>query len=301
MQDLQPLKALLDEMGCAYLEEEPMCDHTTFKIGGPADLFVKPASLQAACRVVEACREMEIPLLPVGGGSNLLVSDMGIRGVVLHTGGLGEIDFDGGCLLSCSAGVKLSRICSYALEKSLSGLEFAWGIPGTCGGALMMNAGAYGGEMSHIVVEATHIDEQGNLVTLTAEEMSLGYRSSVYSANGGVIVSMKLRMTPRETELIRMQMEELMQRRRDKQPLDMPSAGSVFKRPTGQFAGTLIEQCGLKGCRVGGAMVSEKHAGFIVNCGGATSSDVRRLIEKIKEDVFLQTGVALECEVRFVK
>ena len=301
LQELDALKQFLDQLDCAYLENEPMKDHTTFQIGGPADLFIKPGRVDVIRDIVCKCTELGIPLFALGGGSNLLVSDTGVRGAVLSTGGLNDISFEGGCDIVCGAGVKLSKICSFALEQSLTGIEFAWGIPGTCGGAVMMNAGAYGGEMKDVIVEAQHVTPQGEIETLTAQEMHLGYRSSIYQKNGGVITSVRLRLTPGNAEMIRLQMDDLMNRRRQKQPLDLPSAGSTFKRPAGHFAGTLIEECGLKGLTVGGAMVSEKHAGFIVNTGGATSSDVRQLIEKITHEVFMQTGITLECEVRFVK
>lgn len=298
---LEAFKDRLNEMGCAYLEDEPMKEHTTFRIGGPADLFCMPSSVEMIVQIIRGCQELELPLLTLGGGANLLVSDTGIRGVVLHTGGISDVLFSGGCEILCGAGVKLARACSLALEHSLAGLEFAWGIPGTCGGATMMNAGAYGGEMKDVLVEATHVTPEGELVMLPVSEMELSYRSSIYSKNNGVITSIKLRLLPGDAEMIRLQMDDLMNRRREKQPLEYPSAGSVFKRPAGHFAGTLIEECGLKGLKVGGAMVSEKHAGFIVNCGDATANDVRQLIETITKEVFLQTGVTLECEVRFVK
>lgn len=300
MQDTAAIVSRMAEIGCPCLEHEPMKKHTSFKIGGPADLFVTPGSEETLQRVVELCRMEEIPLFVMGSGSNLLVSDDGVRGVVLHTGGLSDLTVSG-CEIVCGAGVRLSQLCSAAAEQALSGLEFAWGIPGSCGGAAYMNAGAYNGEMKDVVIECRHVSPDGEIGKLSGDGLEFGYRHSAYAGNGCVITSVRMQLTMGDQGMIRRKMDDLLMRRRDKQPLDMPSAGSVFKRPPDHFAGTLIEQCGLKGLKIGGAMVSEKHAGFIVNTGDATSSDVRRLIERIKNDVFLQTGVELHCEIRYVK
>lgn len=299
--DTAEFASLLSGIGCPYLEQEPMKKHTSFKIGGPADLFVTPASEEVLRKVVAACHEREMPLFVMGSGSNLLVSDDGVRGVVLHTGGLSDLSVSGGKEILCGAGVRLSQLCSAAAEQALSGLEFAWGIPGTCGGAAFMNAGAYGGEMKDVVTQCSHIAPDGSEGVLTGEELQFGYRHSAYADNGCVITSVRMQLTLGEQGMIHMRMDDLLARRKEKQPLELPSAGSVFKRPPDNFAGTLIEECGLKGLTIGGAMVSEKHAGFIVNMGEATSSDVRRLIEKIKNEVFLRTGVELQCEIRYVK
>lgn len=300
MQDTAAIVSLISEIGCPCLEHEPMKKHTSFKIGGPADLFVTPASEEAMQKVVELCRKEEIPLFVMGSGSNLLVSDDGVRGVVLHTGGLSDLSVSG-CEIVCGAGVRLSQLCSAAAEQALSGLEFAWGIPGSCGGAAFMNAGAYNGEMKDVVTECRHVSPDGEIGTLSGEQLDYGYRHSAYDDNGCIITSVRMQLTLGDQGMIRRKMDDLLCRRKEKQPLELPSAGSVFKRPADHFAGTLIEECGLKGLTIGGAMVSEKHAGFIVNMGEATSSDVRRLIERIKNDVFLQTGVELQCEIRYVK
>ena len=294
------LKEYLEKINCAYSENEEMSQHTTFKIGGPADIFVKPVNNEMCAGIINYCRENDLPLHFLGGGSNLLVSDFGIRGVVLHTGGLSDICLDG-CDIVCSAGVKLSRLCAFALENSLSGLEFAWGIPGTLGGAVFMNAGAYGGEMKDVLVSSTHITPQGEIEFIDAADMKLGYRTSVYHKNNCLVTEARMRLTMKNPDEIRSVMDDLIQRRKSKQPIEFPSAGSTFKRPEGNFAGTLIEQEGLKGERVGGAVVSEKHAGFIINDGDATCSDVLRLIEKVQERVFNNTGIQLECEVKVVK
>ena len=300
MLDTAAIVSRMAEIGCPCLEHEPMKKHTSFKIGGPADLFVTPASEETLQRVVELCRQEEIPLFVMGSGSNLLVSDDGVRGVVLHTGGLSDLSVSG-CEIVCGAGVRLSQLCSAAAEQALSGLEFAWGIPGSCGGAAYMNAGAYDGEMKDVVTRCRHISPDGEVGELSGDQLAFGYRHSAYANNGCIITSVRMQLTMGDQGMIRRKMDDLLIRRKEKQPLDMPSAGSVFKRPPDHFAGTLIEQCGLKGLTIGGAMVSEKHAGFIVNTGDATSSDVRRLIERIKNDVFLQTGVELQCEIRYVK
>ena len=300
MQEMTDLVSKLAEMGCPCLEQEPMKKHTSFRIGGPADWFATPSSEETLCRVVELCRQREIPLFVMGSGSNLLVSDDGIRGMVVHTGGLSDLSVSGREIV-CDAGVRLSQLCSTAAEQALSGVEFAWGIPGSCGGAAFMNAGAYGGEMKDVVVECRHITPEGEIGSLSGEDLGFGYRHSAYEENGCIITSIRMQLTLGDQAMIRMKMDDLLHRRKEKQPLDMPSAGSVFKRPPDHFAGTLIEECGLKGMTIGGAQVSEKHAGFIVNTGEATASDVRRLVEHIKNEVFLRTGVELQCEIRYVK
>ena len=299
---MESLKEYCETAGCAYLENEPMSAHTTFRIGGKADVFIKPASEEVLKGVLVALKETGVPYYCIGGGSNLLVSDFGIRGAALYTGGFSDMALLDGCAIECGAGVKLSRMCSFALENSLSGCEFAWGIPGTVGGAVYMNAGAYGGEVKDIIVSARHMTPDGEIEEVSAENLKLGYRTSVYDKNKNVILSAKFKLHPGDKNEIREKMDDLLARRKDKQPIDLPSAGSTFKRPEGHFAGTLIEQCGLKGTAVGGAMVSEKHAGFVVNVSGeATCSEVLRLIELVKNTVFEKTGVLLEPEVKVVK
>jgi UDP-N-acetylmuramate dehydrogenase len=237
----------------------------------------------------------------VGRGSNLLVSDDGMKGaVLLLSGDFGTVRCDGNTI-TCGAAVSLSSLCKTALDHHLTGLEFAYGIPGSVGGALFMNAGAYGSEMKNVVVSATHMTRSGEIVTVGAEELSLSYRHSVYHETDNVILSVTVALQPGDPAAIRGAMDDFMMRRKTKQPLEYPSAGSVFKRPEGYFAGALIEQCGLKGKQIGGAMVSPKHAGFIVNVGGATCSDVLALVSFIQKTVQEETGVSLECEIRPVQ
>ena len=301
MEGLARIKQLASALSVPFAENEPMSEHTSFAIGGPADLFLTPASPETVPALLSACRTEEIPLFILGNGTNLLVSDRGIAGVVLQTAGaFPDITPVSAFEIDCGAGVKLSRICMYALEHSLSGLEFAWGIPGTAGGAAFMNAGAYGGEMKDVTVSCSHLDRKGETGALEGDALLFAYRKSAYAGNECLLTGVRLRLKPGGTEAIRARMDDVMNRRKEKQPLDMPSAGSVFKRPSVCFAGTLIEECGLKGLSVGGAAVSEKHAGFIVNTGGATCTDVLILIEKIQKEVFLQTSVKLECEIRTV-
>ncbi len=300
--DYSLLKEFLDREGCVFKEKEPMSAHTTFKIGGPADIFVSPSSEEMLAKIVAFCNEKEYPLFILGNGSNILVSDLGIEGVVVHIGGgLSDINLSGVNEISCGSGMRLSLLCSYAYENGLTGLEFAWGIPGLVGGAVYMNAGAYGSEISNVITECRCITRDGRFETLTADKLKLGYRTSIFKEKKNrVITSAKFRLMPGDRAEIRANMDSLIERRKEKQPLEYPSAGSTFKRPTGNFAGTLIEMCGLKGFTVGGAAVSEKHAGFVVNLGGATASDVKRVVEAVSEKVFLETSVRLEPEVEFV-
>lgn len=279
--------------------DEPMCSHTTFKIGGPADLFMELSSTQDLCRAVKKCAAGKIPYRVIGKGSNLLVSDEGIEGAVfLLTGALTEVCDIGGGKLVCGAGASLARLCSFAQTRELAGLEFAWGIPGSAGGAVFMNAGAYGGEMCDVLVSCSHITPDGQIGELRGAELGLGYRRSAYTDNGCIITSVTVQLTPDSPLEIRARMDDFMNRRKTKQPLEYPSAGSVFKRPPGQFAGALIEKSGLKGYTIGGAQVSEQHAGFIVNTGNATCRDVETLIAHIQEKVRADSDVALACEVK---
>ena len=293
-------KPLFERFGCEVKADEPMKNHTSFKIGGCADLFVTVSRTEQLVQVIRRAGDNRIPLFILGNGSNLLVSDKGIRGIVLKLGGeFCDIGWNEDGTIRCGAGAQLSKLCAFALEHSLTGLEFAWGIPGSCGGAAFMDAGAYGGEMKDVVTSCEHIDLcTGEAGRFEGEELDFAYRHSVYSGGGYVITALHLRLKEGDKEEIRAKMDDLMGRRKDKQPLEYPSAGSVFKRPVGYFAGGLIEQCGLKGAQVGGAMVSPKHAGFIVNVGGATCEDVLGLIASIQKTVKEETGVELECEVR---
>ena len=301
---MKPDYTLLDQtaqaLGCPLRADEPMARHTTFQIGGPADRFLTVENAAQLQGLLSCLRQAGIPYLVLGKGSNLLVSDKGIRGAVLHLGG----DFKkvevlpDGRTLRAGAGAPLASVCALARERSLTGLEFAWGIPGSVGGGAYMDAGAYGGEMRDVVSRVLHLGPDGAPGEARGEELCFGYRKSRYTGGENIITAVEFTLQPGDPAAIAGKMEELMARRKDKQPYDMPSAGSVFKRPQNGFAAALIEQCGLKGRRVGGAQVSEKHAGFIVNTGGATCQDVLGLIAVIQKTVEEQTGTCLECEVR---
>jgi len=276
---------------------EPMKNHTSFKIGGNADVFITPNDFKSLKIVLNKCREININTTVIGAGSNLLVSDDGIEGAVISTSNMREIS---ACddVITAFAGAKLNDIAKFAADYNLAGFEFAYGIPGTLGGAVYMNAGAYGGEMKDVLISAAHIDENGNLDEFNIQELNLGYRKSAYSLNKFAIISAKIKLKPGKSTEIKAKMNEILAKRIDKQPYDKKSAGSVFKRPEGHFAGTLIEQAGLKGFAIGGAQVSEKHAGFIVNIGGATCKNVEDLILHIQKTVFEKFGVNLECEIK---
>lgn len=279
---------------------EPMKNHTTFKVGGPADILIAPANKDEIMGIVNVCRENDIPMLVVGNGSNLIVRDNGIRGVVLKMyDSFSDIKVEGD-LLRAQAGVLLSKVANTALNHSLAGMEFAAGIPGTLGGAVFMNAGAYGGEMKDIVVESMYIDENGVEMTVKDEEHQFGYRKSFAKDRNYIILESLLKLKEGNHEEIKAAMSELSKKRREKQPLQYPSAGSTFKRPEGFFAGKLIEDCGLKGYSIGGAQVSELHAGFIISKGNATSKDIIDLIEYIQQKVKDRFGVLLEPEVKIV-
>lgn len=301
---MKPDYTLLDQtaqaLGCPLRVDEPMARHTTFQIGGPADRFLTVENAAQLQGLLSCLRQAGIPYLVLGKGSNLLVSDKGIRGAVLHLGG----DFKkvevlpDGRTLRAGAGAPLASVCALARERSLAGLEFAWGIPGSVGGGAYMDAGAYGGEMRDVVSRVLHLGPDGAPGEARGEELCFGYRKSRYTGGEDIITAVEFTLQPGDPAAIAGKMEELMARRKDKQPYDMPSAGSVFKRPQNGFAAALIEQCGLKGRRVGGAQVSEKHAGFIVNTGGAACQDVLELIAVIQKTVEERTGTCLECEVR---
>ena len=279
------------------LENEPMSRHTTFRVGGPADVMFLPESEEQVVQALSLAREAQVPVIIIGNGSNLVVRDGGIRGLVIALGeGMAAI-VRVEHTVSALAGASLARVSAYAQASGLSGLEFASGIPGTLGGGCAMNAGAYGGQLSDVLIDA-RVLLNGELRTLTAEAMQMGYRTSLPLREGGVVLSARFALTPDDPEAIAARMRDLNARRRDKQPLDRPSAGSTFKRPEGYFAGALIEQAGLKGRRVGGAQVSEKHAGFIVNAGDATAADILALIGVVQDEVEARFGVRLETEVR---
>lgn len=280
-------------------QKENMKNHTSFKIGGAADYFVYVKSLDELKKVIKKAKELDLPFFILGKGSNLLVSDKGIEGVVICLTGFNEITV---CdeVVEAQAGASLAQVCVNACENGLTGLEFAYGIPGTVGGGLYMNAGAYGGEMSQVVVSAKYIDAYGDEGEFDINEMQLGYRTSIFKQNGKIITSVKFKLEKGNKEKIKSAMDDFMSRRKDKQPLEYPSAGSTFKRPEGYFAGALIQENNLKGFSVGGAMVSEKHAGFVINYNSATSQDVKKLMEEIQKRVYENNNVKLEPEVIFV-
>jgi UDP-N-acetylmuramate dehydrogenase len=280
------------------LEQEPMSRHTTFRVGGPVALMAQPRSAQQAAAAVRAAAEEGITPFILGNGSNLLVPDEGVDAFVIKTvGGLCDVSVEGD-VITADSGVLLSRLAAVARDHGLTGLEFAHGIPGSLGGAVTMNAGAYDGEMSQVIRSVTVIEASGQLET--TEQFDFSYRHSAFSDGSRLILQARLQLRPGDPRAIQARMEELMERRRSKQPLEWPSAGSTFKRPQGHFAAALIDQCGLKGLRLGGAQVSEKHAGFVINTGDATCADILALMELVCRRVFDQTGVTLEPEVRLL-
>ena len=281
-------------------EHEPMSRHTTFRIGGPARLMALPASRKEAVAAVKAARELGLSPFFLGNGSDLLVSDQGFDGFIIKTTGLDQTRVVNR-RLQAESGISMARLAMAAWGLGLTGLEFAHGIPGTLGGGVTMNAGAYGGELVQVLTSVTFLNEEAEVVTLPVEECALTYRHSLFTDHPEwLILEAEFELAQGAPTLIKMKMDELAQKRRSKQPLDLPSAGSTFKRPEGYFAAALIEQCGLKGVGIGGAQVSEKHAGFVVNRGGATADDVRRLMELIQDTVHRETGVTLEPEVKFL-
>ena len=280
------------------LTDEPMKKHTTFRIGGPADFFVLPQKTEEIARIVAECQKEGIPWYVIGNGSNLLVSDQGVRGVVIQLlRNFNEIEVTGD-MIRAQAGAINAAIARQALEASLAGFEFAAGIPGTIGGAVVMNAGAYGGEMKDIIKEVTVLDRAGNVKVLPAEELELGYRASIIAKRGYIVLEVCMQLKPGNAAEIKAQMDELKEKRVTKQPLEYPSAGSTFKRPEGYFAGKLIMDAGLRGFTVGGAQISEKHCGFVINKGNATAKDVTDLMEETKKIVMEKFGVVLEPEVK---
>jgi UDP-N-acetylmuramate dehydrogenase len=289
---LEELKKIMPEEN--ILVNEPMKNHTTFKVGGPADYLVIPETKE---QIVE-CLKLDVPKFILGNGSNLIVKDGGIRGLVIKTSKLDKLDLIEDDVIEAGAGCYLSVISNLAKKNSLTGFEFASGIPGTFGGAVMMNAGAYGGEMKDVVIETTYIDE--DLVVKTTTEHDFSYRKSMFTNTNRVILSSKLKLAKGNYEEIDARIKELSEARRTKQPLSFPSAGSTFKRPEGYFAGKLIEDSELKGFSIGGAQVSELHAGFIINKGGATAKDILDLIKHVQNEVKNKFGVNLETEVKIV-
>lgn len=278
---------------------EPMIKHTSFRAGGAAEWFVIPEQAEELKAVLAACKKADTPWYVIGNGSNLLVSDKGFPGVIISTAKFDRLEVNG-TEITVGAGVMLSKLANTAYKAGLTGLEFAAGIPGTVGGACVMNAGAYGSEMKNVLKNVTVLTAEGNVETLPAEELKLGYRTSVIPKKGYLVLEAVVSLTEGNMEEIKAVMDDLAFRRKDKQPLEFPSAGSTFKRPEGYFAGKLIEDCGLKGFSVGGAQVSEKHAGFVINKGGAKANDIYCLCKEVEKKVQAEFGVSLEMEVKLL-
>ena len=280
------------------LIEEPMKKHTTFRIGGPAEYLILPQTAEEIADVVKLCRQEEIPWYIVGNGSNLLVADEGVRGVVIQLlRNFNQIQVEG-CQIRMQAGAQNAAVAKRALDASLTGFDFAAGIPGTIGGAVVMNAGAYGGEMKDILKEVTVLDQNGMIRTIPTEELELGYRTSIIARKGYVVLEAVIVLKTGDPKEIKAAIDDLKEKRVTKQPLEYPSAGSTFKRPEGYFAGKLIMDAGLRGFSVGGAQISEKHCGFVINKGNATAKDVTELMDETKKIVMEKFGVALEPEVK---
>lgn len=297
----------LDKMIGDYLPDlewvcdEPMAKHTSFRIGGPARRMAFPKTREQLVVLAGLLQEAGIEPLLLGNGTNLLVADEGLDTVVINTSAqLSRVEQTGECELTADAGVSLCQLALFAWKQGLAGLAFAHGIPGTLGGGVVMNAGAYGGELKDVIADVTALYPDG-VRTLTADEMGFSYRHSAFSSGEGIVLGAKLKLEPGDPNAIKAKMDELMARRKASQPLEFPSAGSTFKRPPGHYAGPLIESCGLKGARIGGAEVSCKHAGFVVNAGGATCADVLALMEKVQKTVFDTYGVLLEPEVKIIR
>ena len=290
------LKMILPK-DCVKLDE-PMEKHTTFRVGGPADYFVTPRSGEELKAVVALCRAQGVPCYIVGNGSNLLVADGGYRGAVIQIfQSMNKISVKGACI-TAQAGALLSAVAARALENSLTGFEFAAGIPGTLGGACVMNAGAYGGEMKDVLTQVTVMSREGEIFTIPAKELAMGYRTSIIAKKDYIVLEAVIGLKKGDAAQIRARMEELKEKRVTKQPLEYPSAGSTFKRPEGHFAGKLIQDSGLRGFRVGGAQVSEKHCGFVINKDGATAADIAELMHRVAEKVEKDSGVVLEPGVK---
>jgi UDP-N-acetylmuramate dehydrogenase len=280
--------------------DEPMSRHTSFRIGGPADALVLPVSAEELRRTIVLARQESIPLTITGNGTNLLVRDGGIRGIVVKLADSFDRIVVEGIGLTTQAGALLGAVSRRAADHDLSGLEFAVGIPGTIGGAIIMNAGAYGGEMKEVVTRCTVLEEDGTLRVMLPEDLKFGYRKSALQGTHTLVVEVTMELRPGDPAEIRARMAEFTHQRESKQPLSFPSAGSVFKRPPGHYVGPMVEELGLKGYRIGDAQVSEKHAGFIVNCGSATAHDVLLLIRHVQDSVHARYGVSLETEVRVI-
>lgn len=301
MINISGLSELCEKLGCDIRQECSLKDHTTFRLGGNCRALINVNSAESAAELIKYFRTEKIKYTVIGRGSNIIASDDGYDGVILHFGSsFSEIVIDG-TTVKCDAGALLASVCMQACKNGLGGMENLYGIPGTVGGALYMNAGAYGSEMKDVVISAEYIDENGDIRAVSADEMELSYRHSIFSGRDLVIVSVTMKLSQGEPSEIKAAMDECMNKRSSKQPLEYPSAGSTFKRPEGSYASLLIEQCGLKGFTVGGAQVSEKHSGFVINKGGATCSDVLQLCEEVKRVVLEKSGYILELEPIILK
>ena len=293
----EKIAAEAEALGCKTEKNAPLKDHTTFRIGGCCDLLVHMNGEESFLKLVPLAEKLGVPYYIFGKGSNLIVDSDGISGVVFLSGkDFSEIIPKDGETLVCQAGASLVNICSKALEQGLAGLEFAYGIPGTLGGAVFMNAGAYGGEMKDVVTSVKAMDRQGNIKVYSNSELDFSYRHSRFCQSGEIVLSAEIKLQKGDKSEIKAKMDELMEKRRSKQPLEYPSAGSTFKRPEGNYAAALIEQCGLKGVHVGGAEVSTKHSGFVINKGNASFAELMELIRIVKDTVREKTGYVLECE-----
>ena len=302
MTGIEQLKEQLTGEQIPAWEKEPLSRHTTFRIGGPARLFCVPENENQLVRTVNLCRSIGVRYYLLGKGSNTLFCDEGYDGaVILAGGGLDKVWREDSGELWAGCGTSLAKLCRAAADDGLTGLEFAYGIPGSVGGAVYMNAGAYGGEMKDVLCKVRSLTTDGKIITFTADQLRLGYRTSRFEQEGGVILAAGFALQDGDKAEILARMEDFLARRTQKQPLDKPSAGSTFKRPQGAFAAALIEQCGLKGYRVGDAAVSEKHSGFVVNLGHATAEDVLRVAEDVARIVREKTGIQLEKEIRVVR
>ncbi len=296
--DYTCVKEICEKYGVEFLCDEPLSKYTSFEIGGKCDILVKPNNVDCIREILICCRDNDIKYYILGKGSNVLVSDKGLKGVVIViSSSFSNVYSKDDEHIYCEAGASLAKACAFAKENSLTGLEFAYGIPGSVGGALFMNAGAYGGEMKDIVDSCDYLDENLEFQTMSAEEMKLSYRHSIFCEKNCVIVGVCFKLHKGDKAEITAKMSELMEKRRSKQPLEYPSAGSTFKRPEGDFAARLIEVSGLKGYTCGGAQVSEKHSGFVINKGNATFDDVMGVVKAVKEKVYNDSGIMLECEI----
>ena len=295
------LKAVEEIVGLGNVKtNEPMCRYNTFQVGGPAAYYVAPTSVKQLAEVVKVCKEYEQKYYIVGNGSNLIVKDCGYDGMIIHLcHNFSDYKVEGN-KITAQSGIRLSKLANILAKHSLKGFEFASGIPGTLGGAVVMNAGAYGGEMSQVLDSVRVMDQNGEMIILAKDQLELGYRTSVIPRKGYIVIEAVLALEKGNEDEINALMLDYNNRRKEKQPLEFPSAGSTFKRPKGYFAGKLIQDSGLRGYRVGGAMISEKHSGFVINIGNATTADILQLIQDVKDKVYEMHGVRLEEEVKVI-